>query len=60
MLCIGLLVMWCVIQQPKAAPAIDTFCQNYKPVYFSPNDTRPTKEQIDTNNRKWKRLCKPQ
>lgn len=55
MICFGILVMYCQLQ---AAPVpTDTFCQNYKPVYWSATDTRKTKEQVDTNNRKWKRLC---
>lgn len=56
MLCFGILVMVCQLQQQ---PVPDTFCQIYDPVYWSASDTRKTKEQIDTNNRKWKRLCKP-
>lgn len=54
MLCFGLIVMVCQLQQQ---PATDTFCQTYMPVYWSAADTRKTKEQVDTNNRKWKRLC---
>ena len=38
-------------------PAADTFCDNYKPVYWSRNDTRDTKAQTDKTNRKWKALC---
>lgn len=57
MLCFGILVMTCQLQQQPVSP--DTFCQIYKPVYWHASDTRKTKEQIDTNNRKWKRLCKP-
>lgn len=56
MLCFGILVMVCQLQQ-HPVPA-DTFCQIYSPIYWSASDTRKTKEQIDTNNRKWKRLCK--
>lgn len=56
MICLGILVMWCQMQQ--APPTADTFCRNYKPVYWSPKDTRESKEANDTNNRKWKRLCR--
>jgi hypothetical protein len=38
-------------------PVLDTFCQNYKPVYWATADTRKTKEQNDINNRRWKKLC---
>lgn len=34
-----------------------TFCQVSKPIYWSTNDTRSTKEQVDTHNKKWKALC---
>lgn len=43
---------------PVATPPTDSFCQNYKPVYWSPKDTRRSKEENDINNRKWKRLCR--
>lgn len=55
MLCYGLLfVMWCGEQQMP----LHTYCQLYAPVYWSRADTRRTKEQIDTNNRVWKSVCK--
>jgi hypothetical protein len=38
-------------------PILDTYCSNYKPVYWHSKDTRKTKEATDTNNRKWKALC---
>jgi len=38
-------------------PPTTTFCQLYKPVYWSPKDTRGSKEQNDRNNRVYKRLC---
>ena len=55
MLCFGIIVMTC---QLIAQPVPDTFCAIYRPVYWSAADTRRTKEQADSNNRKWKRLCK--
>lgn len=57
MLCFGIILMVCQLQQQPVP--VDTFCQIYKPVYWQASDTRKTKEQNDTNNRKWKRLCKP-
>jgi hypothetical protein len=60
MLCFGLLIMFCEPQKPPAPPPASTYCQiKTKPVFFSPKDTRETKEQIDTENRVWKRLCRP-
>lgn len=40
---------------PATAGAL--FCQIYSPVRWSPSDTRGTKEQVDSLNRVWKRLC---
>lgn len=56
MICTGFALgfAYLVCQEP---PATDTFCQNYKPVYWSRHDTRGTKEQNDSNNKKWVRLC---
>lgn len=34
-----------------------TFCQLDKPIYWSKNDTRMTKEQVDTHNRVGKKVC---
>jgi|1186.fasta_scaffold255545_2 hypothetical protein len=56
MICFGLLVMFCQPQAPLPVP--DTYCQIARPIYWSAADTRETKEQIDTENRKWKRFCK--
>ena len=57
MICFGILVMICQLQSAPAQVSADTFCQIYTPVRWSAADTRKTKEQADTNNRKWKRLC---
>ncbi len=35
----------------------DTFCQIAKPILWSASDSRMTKEQADTHNRKGKKLC---
>lgn len=57
MLCYGILiVMWC--EQPPAPPPTDSFCQLYRPVRWSSRDTRESKEQIDSNNRKWVAVCR--
>lgn len=40
---------------PQTAGA--KFCQVYQPVYWNKDDTRQTKEQVDSNNRVWKKLC---
>jgi len=56
MWCIGILLMHCFVAEPVLAGA--TFCQVAKPIYYSRQDTRRTKEQIDIHNRKGKRLCK--
>ena len=56
MICFGILVMYCVSQQPAVANGA-TFCQIAKPVYWDATDTRQTKEQIDKQNRIGKRLC---
>lgn len=40
-----------------ATPAADTYCQIAKPLYWSANDSRKTKEQADVHNRVWKKLC---
>ncbi len=34
------------------------FCDIYKPVYLSRQDTEETKKQIDGNNAVWVGLCK--
>lgn len=59
MMCFGLLIMFCEPARDPAPPPPSTYCQIAKPIYWDPADTRKTKEQIDTENRKWKRLCSP-
>lgn len=56
MMCFGLIIMFCDL--PSAPPVSDTYCQIAKPIYWSAPDTRATKEQVDRENRKYKRLCK--
>jgi hypothetical protein len=39
------------------APTGATFCDVAKPIYWTPTDTRRTKEQVDSHNRVGKELC---
>jgi hypothetical protein len=55
MMCFGLLIMFC--QPPAPPPVVDDYCETYKPIYWAAADTRKTKEQVDTENRKFKKLC---
>lgn len=59
MICFGLLIMYCEMQRPPAPPPASTYCQIAKPIYWDAADTRRSKEQIDTHNRVWKKLCRP-
>ena len=55
-LCAALLVLpGCVTTQGRPAGA--TFCDTAAPIYWNKNDTRRTKEQVDTHNRIGKALC---
>lgn len=58
--CTGMIILvWgqltCTLPQQ---PVSDTFCTSYTPVRWSSADTRETKEQVDANNRRWKRRCR--
>lgn len=56
MTCVGFLFAFtCTPAQLPSAPA--PYCQIARPIYWSAQDTRATKEQADRENRKWKRLC---
>lgn len=59
--CIGLgLILVMVECTQPSLPAVTAgakFCDVYKPVYWSKDDTRQTKEQTDSNNRVWKEIC---
>ena len=46
-----------ICEQPLPPASTATFCQIYKPNFWDKNDTRETKEQVDTNNRIYKKLC---
>jgi hypothetical protein len=47
----------CAKQQSEPAIAVAPYCDVARPIYWSAKDTRPTKEQADRENAKWKRLC---
>lgn len=55
MLCYGLLIMFCQVQEP--VKAVNTYCDIAKPIVWAKEDTRQTKEQADRENRKYKKLC---
>ncbi len=44
-------------QTAKQALPPSNFCQLAKPIFWSSQDTRATKEQIDRYNRRGKALC---
>ena len=56
MTCLGLLFIFHCAQPAPAAPA-STYCQIAKPIYWSAQDTRQTKEQADRHNAQWKAVC---
>lgn len=56
--CTGFALGFAYLTCMQPAPPPDTYCQIAKPIYWSKQDTRATKEQADRENRKWKRLCK--
>lgn len=43
--------------KPVNTPPADTFCKITRPIQWHASDSRKTKEQADTHNRKYKRLC---
>lgn len=49
-------MMTCEPQNPPVTAGAK-FCDIYKPIYWDATDTRKTKEQVDTFNRVWKRIC---
>ena len=54
--CWGFLIYFsCQVAAPP--PPTDSFCAIYKPIHLSHADTRRTKEQADSHNRVWKRVC---
>jgi hypothetical protein len=50
-------ILTCEQPAPPPTTAGAKFCDVYKPIYWHKNDTRGTKEQVDTTNRIWKKLC---
>ena len=60
MTCIGFGLIFVMLECTSAqvpATAGAKFCDIYKPITWSKADTRLTKEQVDSNNRVWKKLC---
>lgn len=55
--CLGFLFFFVCEPGASVPPPPDTFCQIAKPIRFSANDTRQTKEEVDIHNRKWKAVC---
>lgn len=60
MMCIGLLVMWCNLQQPSA---INSFCQVYEPVVQQKGDgsltgTSGAKRRVLANELTYRKICK--
>lgn len=59
MICIGFLVIF-QCTPAEALPPAAPYCDIARPIRWSAQDTRATKEQADRENRKWKRLCSVQ
>jgi hypothetical protein len=58
MICFGILLMFCEPQTvTQAATKGATFCQTARAIYWDRADTRKTKEQVDSHNRVFKKLC---
>jgi hypothetical protein len=55
-MCFGLFIMVCQVGK-SAPPPASSYCDIAKPIYWSAQDTRATKEAIDTHNRVYKSLC---
>lgn len=61
-ICFGIGIMICqpMDHQNPVPPPASTYCQiKTKPIRWHRTDTRETKEQIDSENRVWKKLCRP-
>jgi hypothetical protein len=58
LICFGIFVMICQPREPAPAPApASSYCDIAKTMSWSAQDTRASKEQMDANNRVYKRLC---
>lgn len=52
------LLAGCSTTRQVPVPTGVTFCQAYSPrIAWHATDTRLTKQQVDSLNRRWKRLC---
>lgn len=55
--CFGFLIFFsCQLPEPPAADAA-RFCRVAKPMCWSQNDTRYSKEQMDAHNRVGRQIC---
>lgn len=54
-LILGVLASNCA-HRPASTSTADP-CIAFRPLYWSGKDTRATKDQADSHNRVWKRLC---
>ena len=58
MTCVGFAFLYVSMTcKPVATPPSDTYCSIARPIQWHKSDSRKTKEQADTHNRKYKRLC---
>ena len=56
MMCVGFLFLFsCDIPQQRV---VSDYCVIARPIYWHRDDTRGTKEQVDSHNRVWKHICK--
>lgn len=56
MMCLGFLFVFsCELPQQQT---VSDYCAIARPIYWHGDDTRKTKEQVDSHNRVWKSLCK--
>lgn len=55
MICFGLLLYFCQVEQPKAPTS--TYCQIAQPVRPSRKDTAETIQQAAREYAKWKKVC---
>lgn len=58
MTCLGFLFFFSC-ELPQSQPVSD-YCMIAQPIYWHAGDTRRTKEQVDSHNRVWKAICKPE
>ncbi|MGX5776499.1 hypothetical protein [Methylorubrum zatmanii] len=57
MICLGFLFVFTCEPATTPPPPAAPYCDIARPIDWSAQDTRETKEAADRENRKWKRLC---